>query len=376
MMSLLINKRINIVFISSKLPFGGAERQWLELIRGLDKTKFKIVVVTLYELGGIGEEIKKLGIVTYSKVLPRKLYIHYLINVVKILKEEQADIVFLMNQPLSVFYGVIAASVAKIKRIFTAVHNTVVFKKRRRRFILNQLFVGFFDYIIAVGEKQRDYLIESQQLPCEKIKTIVNGVDVSGCDVFVKKDTMKRSLDIPENFKVVGIVGRLDRVKRHDIFLEAAEIILKEFPSVKFLVVGEGAERERIERLIESLKLSNEVKILGFRSDIPQINKILDVSVISSESEALPMSILEAMGARVPVVATDVGSVSEAVLDGKTGFLVPPNTPEKLAEAILVLLRNNRLAKEFGVEGRRVVEDKFSLQKMICDYEKLFYDKD
>jgi glycosyltransferase involved in cell wall biosynthesis len=160
--------------------------------------------------------------------------------------------------------------------------------------------------------------------------------------------------------------------KAHAVLLNAAVAIRKTNDRVRYLIVGDGPERANLETLSRSLGLSDIVTFAGGRNDIPEILSALDLFVLCSDTEAFPVSILEAMAMERPVVSTDVGSVSEAVVHGTTGLLVPPGRPEALASAICELLADPARRREMGVAGRRRVQDHFSVESMVGQYQDLF----
>jgi len=363
---------VNIAFIASALPVGGVERQWQALINKIDNNKYCVTLICLYSLGEIGEEIKRSGIKSYSNVVKSRFSILSVHVLKTILEREKINICFLWNQPLTLFYGVLASKLANVKRIITAIHSTGFWPRKVSSFFLNKLFTPYLEKIVAVGTHHKDYLVRCEGFPAEKVVVIFNGVDINQYDKDVDRVKKKREIEISEEDKVVGIVSRLTNVKRHDIFLRAAKMILHHNPNVVFLIIGDGEQRYKIEGLITEQGLSHNVKMLGLRKDIVELNKILDVSVLSSDSEALPMTLLESMASSVPIVATNVGSVPDIIINGENGFLISPNSPGRLAEAVLTILNNENLAKKMGERGRQIASSKFSEENMVSNYEKLF----
>ena len=142
-------------------------------------------------------------------------------------------------------------------------------------------------------------------------------------------------------------------------------------PNARFLIVGDGPQRGELEALARSLSISDAVRFLGTRSDVPEVLSLIDVLALSSHIEANPVSILEAMAAEKPVVATRVGSVDKAVQDGRSGYLVSPGSEEELAGRLIELLRDRSRAAAFGRAGRQHVLEHASIQRMVAGYEDL-----
>lgn len=364
-----------IAFIASSLGVGGVERQWYELVRGMDKDKFDITLICLYDLGEIGKRIRELGIKVYFNIFPGKFSLFSLYTLIKIIKAERFDVVFLHDQPLAMFYGIIAAKYLKIKKIIVAFHSTEDFEKEIKfnKYFLNK-FMRFVHKIVSIGNKQKNYLIEKKHYPSEKIVIIFNGVNIRNYEVSINRENKKQEFNLPLDCKVIGIIARLCPFKRHDVFLDAAKLILQETPDVIFLIVGDGSERTKIEKQIKRLGLTHNTRVLGERKDIAEINKILDVSVLSSDPavETLPMAIIESMASSVPVVATDVGSLSDLIINGENGFLVPSSSPELLARAILTIVKDEELANKMAKNTHEIASRYFSLENMVKGYEELF----
>jgi glycosyltransferase involved in cell wall biosynthesis len=171
---------------------------------------------------------------------------------------------------------------------------------------------------------------------------------------------------------MVGLIGRLAWEKGVDVFLQAAARVLAESSAAKFVVVGEGPDRERLDRLIDQLEIRGTVSMLGRRDDMPAVYASLDIMVSSSRQEGLPMAILEGMASSLPLVASAVGEVPTVVQDGVTGLLVPAEDVERLATSILELLRDAAKRKRFGAAARKLIEDEYSAERMTADYLRVY----
>ena len=164
---------------------------------------------------------------------------------------------------------------------------------------------------------------------------------------------IRADLQVPDDAHVVGIVAGLRRWKAHDMFLRAAQAVLLESPNTYFIIVGDGPDRQRLEEMARQLNIEDRVRFLGVVANVSQLLRVFDVSTLSSIHEALPITLLEAMAAERPVVATDVGSVCEIVEDGVTGFLTPSGDADQFAQSILRILKDPALGRTFGLAGRQ-----------------------
>ena len=185
---------------------------------------------------------------------------------------------------------------------------------------------------------------------------------------------MRQKLGFNIDDLLIGHVANFRTPKGHRYLIEAAAKVVAQCHSAKFLLVGEGTGelREQAKKQIAESGLEDNVHLLGFRKDVPDLLKCFDIFVLSSISEGLPLSVVEAMGAGLPIVATDVGGLPELVDDGKNGFLVPTRDSEKLADALLTLLRDNDLRDKMGKASREIADQKFSIDNMISHYQGLY----
>ncbi len=201
------------------------------------------------------------------------------------------------------------------------------------------------------------------------IRLIRNGIDLRPFD---KANPVLREDPTWGGTLIVGLVGRLSIEKGIDIFLRAAARVLLAFPSARFVVVGEGSDKEKLEKLVEELNIGRNVSMLGRRNDMPSVYASLDVMVSSSRQEGLPMAILEGMASGLPLVATAVGEVPTVVVSGETGVLVPAEDVEALAQGIVSLLRDPAMRARFGAAAKRRVELEYSATRMTEDYLRVY----
>jgi glycosyltransferase involved in cell wall biosynthesis len=241
---------------------------------------------------------------------------------------------------------------------------------------LDNFTAQFNDRVIAVsGSVKRDLI--SQGLSSEKIVVIKNGIEFDGyqnpSDGKNSRTRKKRELNLG-NGPVVGTITRFSKQKDVHAFLYAMSDVIRDYPSVRCLILGDGEQRRELEDLSRRLGLNGDVTFLGYREDAREILDLFDIFVLSSLWEGLPLVVLEAMAGSKPVVATKVPGTAEAVVDGKTGLLVPLRHNERLAHSIKKLLKDKNLSQRMGKAGRRRVEKYFNVEKMVDETEKLYFD--
>jgi glycosyltransferase involved in cell wall biosynthesis len=206
----------------------------------------------------------------------------------------------------------------------------------------------------------------------KKILLIENGVNLERFTTSTSPEAIKESLGIKKEALVVGTIGALTREKGHQYLLRAALKVIRIYPKAIFLLVGDGTERPNLEKTASSLGIKNSVIFAGMRKDVPEILSILNVFVLPSLNEGLPMALLEAHAARIPVVATRVGAIPDVLEDGVTGILIPPKDPQAIAEAIIMILSDKQLASGIAQKGFERVRDNFSSEKMANKYLSIY----
>jgi glycosyltransferase involved in cell wall biosynthesis len=242
------------------------------------------------------------------------------------------------------------------------------------RFFVDRFVARWVDQIIAVSEAAARFLRENKGIPAQKITVIANGRDLHA---FVPGNCHTRALlrqhwGIPDNVPVVGVVGRLEAQKGHRFLIEALPQVLTEFPDVCVLLVGEGSLRPALEAQASTLGLCDRIIFAGFQHDVSVYLNTMDVVVLPSLYEGMPLAAIEAAAMAKPVVATSVDGTVEVIQHGRTGLLVPPSAPGPLARAILTLLRQPELARRYGQAARKHALHQFDLWRQVDETERLY----
>ncbi|MEE9196836.1 MAG: glycosyltransferase, partial [bacterium] len=202
---------------------------------------------------------------------------------------------------------------------------------------------------------------------------IPTGVVLDRHDPDYRAPHLKSELGLAEEAPIISMVAVLRSWKRHDIFLQAAREVLAHEPSARFLIVGEGPQRKNLERRIKQMGLGESVLMTGYRTDVPAILSITDVSCLVSDSaEGVPQAVTQSLAMGKATVGTNVGGIPELIIDGVTGFLIPPQDPDILAERILALLGDPAKARAMGQAGRRLIEQRFTSENMVEQLERLY----
>jgi L-malate glycosyltransferase len=221
------------------------------------------------------------------------------------------------------------------------------------------------DLFICVSEAIRRMLI-GDGVPASRVVTVNEGIDIGHVEAAPKAD-LHSELWLPHNSPIVGNVAALVPHKGQRHLIEAAALVVKKVPDARFVIAGEGELRPSLERQIKEHHLEKHVFLAGFRPDILSVHKAFDIFVMSSVTEGLGTSLLDAMACGKPVVATTAGGMPEVVIDGRTGLLVPPRDHAAMADAIVRLLRDPVVRAEMAAAGEARVRAKFSVERMVDD---------
>ena len=358
---------LRVMFVITSMPVGGAETLLVELIRRLDRNRFLPEVCCLKEPGPLGDAIS-LEVPVHHGLLRRKTDVGVLWRLGRLYKRRRIDAVVTVGAGDKMFWGRLAARMVGVPVIASALHSTGWPDSVQ---LANRLLAPLTDAFIAVAEPHARYLAAHEGCTESKICVIPNGVDVDRFQPRAANEKLREDLALPSDAPVVGIVAALRPEKNHVLFVSAAARVLRAVPSARFLIVGDGPQRGELEALVKLLNVSHGVHFLGTRSDVPELLSLIDALALTSHIEANPVSILEAMSAGKPVVATRVGSVDKSVDDGRTCYLVAPGNEAELAGRLIELLRDRAKATAMGRAGRQFVVDNASIARMVTGYEDL-----
>ena len=235
-----------------------------------------------------------------------------------------------------------------------------------------------FDRVLTVSEEVSRFCVKEDRLDPTKVITIYSGIDLDKVGAINGDRALGLDRRRARDVEVITAVGHIRKVKGFDIFIRAAALVRREFPNAEFLIVGDVHEAEHgpeLHELTRALGLTDSVRFLGSSENVVEVLKRSDVFVLPSRSEGFSNALVEAMACGLPCVATRVGGNAEAIEDGVSGFLVPPENPALAAERILRLLREPEEASRMGRAARKRVEEKFTAQAMMASitgiYERL-----
>jgi len=290
---------------------------------------------------------------------------------VRRLLRERGTQVLHMHGYMAIVYGCLASLGMPIRRVVTFHQPSQRFSEignLRFRYSLKfayRLAKSLGARFIAVSGDVRQSYLDNYGLDAERVSVIRNGVALDAAIDDNRRIGLRAERDIPEGRPNVAIVGRLDPIKGHRHFLDAAARLTAQGVELNYLVLGEGPLREELEQSSASLGLSERVRFYGFRKDVTEFLAVTDVLVIASDFEGLPYTLLQAMSAGVAVVATRCEGLVEVLRDGIDALLVERGAPEELADAVRRLIEDPQLRERLGAAGRQKIEQEFSREAMV-----------
>ena len=366
MTTAVVRDPLRVLYVVPDLGIGGAERHVTTLLPGLDRSRFTPSAICIGRAGALFPDLVAAGVPVRALGRTKREALLALLDLVREMRRTRPDIVIVRGYNAEVL-GRIAAAVTKVPRVVVWVHNHGDTTPRGFRRVVDRLLDRVTDAYYGVAEAQMDYLTKDLGFPPAKVRVIYNGVDPVRFDPIAPRDpALLAELGIAPDESVVGVLAALRPEKDHAMVLEAFRIVVDAMPAARLLIVGDGVERSRLEKLAADLGLTERVIFAGNRSDIPAVLGLVDVIALGSYTiECFPMALLESMASGRPAVCTAVGGVSEMVEAGVTGYLVPPRDPGAFAERLLALLQDPDTARRFGAAARAVVEARFSLEQSV-----------
>lgn len=371
-------KKIKILQIATVSSWGGAPQVVFDLIKGMDKRKFDVELAC--GTGNGWDKMKSAGVKIHTlpdmkRGIDPARDIKTIWALYRIIKKGNYDIVHCHSTKAGLV-GRIAAKLAATKKIYFTVHGwgfyNSEYKRQRNSLILMEKITAFLSSkIICVSLNDYNQGLKNKIASKNKMIVINNGIDWR---LTADRNAARKKLGLSNANIAFGFVARLVEQKNPQLLLYAAANILGRRKNAKLIIIGDGPLMNECRRLSEDLKITDKVNFLG---ELPnelakELMSGFDIFVLPSRFEGLPLTIIEAMFAGLPVVASSVGGIPELVANSKCGFLVSPDNKSDLVEKIEYLIQNPDEIQKMGAFGRKIAQDKFNLGKMIDNYQKLY----
>jgi len=380
-----VSERIRLLRVIARLNIGGPALHAVLLTERLDTSRYSSTLVTGSEEATEGNflelQAKRLDRLEMIPALGRNIRAGQdavaLAQLVRLMRRVRPDIVHTHTAKAGTL-GRIAALICRVPTVVHTYHGHVLhgyFSPSTTRFFvaIERWLARRTHRLLAVSERVRQELLAMGIGTPTRFETVPLGLDL---DPFLRCESLRgqlrRELAVGPHTPIVGIVARLVPIKAHELFLAAAAEIHRTVPECRFAIVGDGERRRELEELTGRLGLEGRVHFLGWRGDLDRVYVDLDVVALTSRNEGLPVSLIEAMAAARPVVATSVGGVPDLVEDGISGRLAPPGDARALASAIVGLLADPDRARAMGGAGRKRVYPALNADRLLADIDDLY----
>lgn len=363
---------INILLVIGSFGIGGAENLAIDIACNLDKVRFRTVVCGL-GTGGLKEKLKSAGIAYYDLNKKDGVNLSLIRSLARIIDQENISIVHTHGQgPL--LYVCLSRLFSRRAKIIHSEHIdfTVESPSPRKMLFYNSILFRMIDTFVSISDHLNQCYAKLFPFLDNKILTVKNGIDVRKFSNYHVDNDLKSELGISSTKIIIGNIAVFREQKDHESLINAMPKVIASIPDAVLILAGDGPLRGRLEELVERLHLSSCIYFLGWRSDVSRLLNEFDLFVLPSLFEGLSLSLLEASAARVPIITTDVVGNNEFIQDGINGFLVPPRNSTVLAKKIVELLECPEKQAHFVDNGWKIVNEKYSQEKMIANYEMVY----
>jgi glycosyltransferase involved in cell wall biosynthesis len=379
----------NLLYIVTKLELGGAQKHALDLIRHADRGRFNVFLFTAQD-GILCQEARSIPAlnVHFSRFLERPVHMlrdgAVFFEILSFVRQHHITVVHTHSSKAGIL-GRWAAWLGGARVIIHTVHGWSF--NEHQPFPVRALYRGLervtakiTDKIIVVSSWDRDKGVKSGIGSMERYALVSYGIDISAFEKKREADSLRREFGLHERDLVVGSIACLKKQKAPQDFIKLARLVKEAVPGVKFLLAGDGELKEDVRALRQRFGLDQDVFLLGWQKDIPRFLEALDVFVLTSLWEGLPICVIEAMASSKPVLVTDTGGVRDVVSEGQTGYLAPVHDMGCMKEKLVMLLTDPARRRQCADAGRRSLTKSHRLETMTKDifaiYEGLVNGKD
>jgi glycosyltransferase involved in cell wall biosynthesis len=360
---------VPIALVLNSFDAGGTEHQMTELICRLDRRLFDVHVACLSGRGVLRARLEAASI-TPTEFPLRSLRsvdtLRQLLRFVRWCRDRHVRLVHACDFYANVF-ALPAATMARVPVRVGSRRDVSLPERSPGQQLLQRLSSQLAHRVIANSTAAAERLIEEGVQPW-RVVTIANGLDF-------ERFAVRKPGPAPRGPRIVTTVANLRPGKGHDVLLKAAARLVRRVPDIRFRFVGDGPRRRDLERQAAALRISSHVEFLGHRTDVPELLRGSDIFVLPSLMEASPNALIEAMAAGVPIVATRVGGIPEAIEHERSGILVPPGDDRALAAGIARLMKRPQIASRLADAARQSAESRFSFDRMVSEFEQLYFDE-
>jgi glycosyltransferase involved in cell wall biosynthesis len=368
----MIKKKLKVLHVFSTIPVGGAEVLMFNIAKNIDNERFDLSVYCMGDKGAMGRQIEDLGVnvVAFDGMKGRHSGLSVTAALFRYLKKTRFDIVH-THMYHAGFYGRIAARLAGVPVVLSFVHN--VYRTRKlHRMIANRLLWRITDRVCAGTRAVMEDVQRYDKVPAGKIEIIPYGIDTHA---FMEKhdgNAVRAELGLSPLDKVIGNVARLEHAKGQRFLIESLALLRNDGLDVRCILIGAGSLETELKDMAKRLGVFDSILFLGTRHDLPRLFSAMDIFVFPSLWEGLPLALLSAMAAGLPVITTLAGGIGDVIVDGKNGLAVPFRDPLAIAAAVRRLYSDAAFSRSLAVNAQQAVENDFSAKAMTRRIEGLY----
>lgn len=349
------------------LAIGGSETLAHRLALGLTRRRYTCSMYAVEDDGPLANILRADGIPCRAFLRKGKWDLKPLVQLVQQFRADGTKVVHTHHLG-QLLYGGLAGRLAGCRVIHTEHEYYTLMRPRAQQLL--RVLTRLADRVTAVAEPVRNFLEGTAGLPASKLITIRNGVEIHRYEAAIPYDREK--WDLQNSDVVIGCVARLSPEKGHMVLLRAFQKVISRHPFARLVIVGDGEERERLQHLVATLSIGHFVRFLGLRADVPEVLGACDLFTLPSIQEGFPMVILEALAAGKAVIASEVGAIPDVIRHGDTGLLVPPGDADALADALCLLIEDQKARRRLGQSGHKLVREVYDFERTVGQYDDLY----
>ncbi len=364
-----MNRPLRILSMITRMPVGGVERYICDVYPRLDPEKFTVRHLCIKERGELADTLEERGVPVDLIPTKSRLSPSGILAISRYMKKHKIDLVhthmYRSNVP-----GTIAAKLAGVPLVVAHIHNVNTFETRRQ-LAMDKFLNRWRDAVICVSNSVLKDHVKHTGLGDDKALVQYNGTDTTRFGDTLLREPARKALGLAPDETAIFFTGRIANNKNPDIFIEIARRVVEPREKVRFMIVGDGPRREDVETSFKEAGLIGKTQFLGFRHDIPDLLQAADIAVLPSFKEGFSIAVIETLASGTPIVATDVGGTAEAVENGKSGVIVPPQDDEAFLVALEALV-DDPARRQALSEGAVKRAQRFSLENTVSELESLY----
>lgn len=366
-----MNRPTRILQVVQSLDFGGLERVVINLVRNLDPTQFRCDVLCLRHAGRFADELQDAGCAVSSFDMGRGKSLGVPRRLAAFIRDGSYDIVQTHDTTPLLYVALAKMFFPRFRHIYT--EHSGIYSCLPRHRSMTALALLSVDHAVMVSKNLLAYYADHFRIYKPPMSFIYNGLDFPPAP-HNARESVFNEFSFPPDACVVGTAVRFYPQKGLRYLVGAMPQVLRNYPETRFLLVGDGVERAMLKQMVDDHGIRERVVFAGFRRDIARLIGAMDVYVLPSLWEGLPLALIEALMAKKAVVATSVGGNPELIENDVSGFIVPPGDVETLADRLRQLLGSETMRRSMAERGEAFVRERFALQRMVESYQSLYLD--